>query len=415
MFKDSADIVAPVVAHLIGQGITDLFLALHNENREVSERLVESFRGRANLTVVHHNNPSFMQAAVTNMILSMARREGFDVFLPFDADEFFVSMDPTRNLREVISDWVDSGNGEQMIVPMVNYLVPRDVEEFRARTLKFMPYRVELSPGSDHLLVSQRLRPHFKAIVRLTGIRFAHLVRLVAGSHSAYVGMSKTKMSVPDPETNAPIGVCHIPWRSRTSTLGPPLIGRALETAAPLGDDMSDADDFEILQSTWEEYSLTPEMLDGANLENDVFRLVEDDTCHKILSGIVAAEFDPDDEYCASTQRETETGVKFMSRVLEDDPMFESGVDAIAGQIQYAVDLRAKGVGRRELREKRRRRKDLLRQLQRHKRLVRELRNEITDLKNQIRPPSFARRAISKARRLVRQAFSRLRTKRLND
>ena len=408
MFKDSADIVAPVVAHLIGQGITDFFLVLHNENRDVSERLVDSFRGRANLTLVHHNNPSYMQAAVTNVILSMVRREGFDVFLPFDADEFFVSQDPQRNLREVITDWLASDNGEQMRVPMLNFLVPRDVEDFRARTLERMPYRVELLPGYDRQVVSSRLLPHFKAIVRLSSVRFAHLTRLVAGSHVAHIGVSKTKLYEPDIGKNVPIGVCHIPWRSRASTLGPPLLGRALATGAPRGETTpsADADASKVLQSTWNEYSLTPPMLDGANLENDVFRLVKDDTCGHILSGIIAAEFDPDDDYCASTRQVDVAGVEFISRVLDDDVMFESAVDAVEGQVKYAFDLRTDGLGRREFRAMQRRKRELQRQLRQHKRLVQEMRSEIAILKNR-RPFALVGRVVNKCRRLIRQAISR--------
>ena len=416
MFKDSADIVAPVVAHLIGQGITDFYLVLHNENRDVSDRLVDSFRGRANLTIVHHNNPLYMQAAVTNVILSMARREGFDVFLPFDADEFFVSRIPTQNLSEVLTDWVASGNGDQMRVPMVNFLAPRDVEVFRARSLERMPYRVELLPGYDRHLVSPRLHSHVKAIVRLTGVRFAHLIRVVAGSHSAHIGEPQTKSYVPNLGPHAPIAVCHIPWRSRASTLGPPLLWRALGTAAPLGEKAAsaDADALEVLQSTWNEYSLTPQMLDGASLENDVFRLVEDDTCSRILSGILAAEFNPDDDHCASTRQGSDAGVEFSCRVLEDDVMFESAVDAVAGHVQYAVDLRANGGKRAEIRAKQRRKRELLRQLRQQKVLVRELRSEIADLKKW-RPSTLARRVLNKFQRLILQSASRSRTKRLND
>lgn len=409
IFKDSADIVAPVVAHMIGQGITDFFIVLHNENRDVSEKLVESFRGRANVTVIHHNNPRYMQAAVTNVILSMARREGFDVFLPFDADEFFMSLDPKMTLHEVISDWVTSGNGEQMIVPMVNYLAPNDVEVFRARTLERMPYRVELSPSADHLLVSARLRRQFKTIVRLSGVPFAQLIWIVAGSHSALRGVTSTPKYLPHADTKPPIFVCHVPWRSRASTLEPPLLWRALGTSAPLGNHTSDADDSEVFQSTWDEYSLTPQMLDGVNLHNDVLRLVTDDTCLRVLNGIVAAEFDPDDEYCASTRADSEVKFEFTSQVLADDPMFESAVAAVAGQVKYAADLRGNGVVRREIRENKRRKRELIRQLRQQKKLVRELRSEITILKSQVRPPSLVPRIINKCGRLVRQAMSLIR------
>jgi len=400
---------------MIGQGITDFFLALHNENREVSERFVESFRGRANLTLIHHNNPRYMQAAVTNVILSMARSEGFDVFLPFDADEFFVPREPNHNLREVISDWVSSGNGEQMIVPMVNYLAPSDVEDFRASTLARMPYRVELNPDVDRLLVSSRLRQHFKSIVRISGVRFAHLIWIVAGSHSALRGATNTPSYSPGVDATPPIFVCHIPWRSRASTLEPPLLGRALGTAAPLGDHTSDSDDYEVLQSTWDEYSLTPQMLDGANLKNDVFCLVEDDTCQRILRGIVAAEFDPDDEYCVSTLGDSPVELEFTSRVLADDMMFESAVAAMAGQVQYAADLRANGASRRAIRENTRRKRELIRQLRQQRKVIRDLRNEISLLQSQVRPPSMARRAVNRGRRLISKAISRLRTKRLDD
>ncbi len=410
VFKGSADIVAPVVAHMVSEGITDFFLVLHNESRLISEQLVESFQGRANLTVIHHNHPNFMQAAVTNVILSMARTAGFDVFLPFDADEFFVSTDPDRKLRDVISDWAASGNGEQMIVPMVNYLVPRDVDVFRARTLERMPYRVELTPGSNRLLASPRLRQHRKSVVRLSGVPFADQIWVVAGSHSALRGATNVSQYAAGEGATPPIFVCHVPWRSRAGTLEPPLLWRAVRTAAPLGDHTQDSDDYEVLLSTWNQYSLTPRMLGGFDLENDVFRLVKEGTCLRILSGILAAEFDPDHEYCASTRVDSPAGMGFTSHVLEDDLMFESAVAAVAGQVQFAVALGANGAARKKLRERKRRQRELLRELRDQRRLVRELQGEIAALRERVRPRSFARRVINKGRRLICQAASRLRS-----
>ena len=103
--RGASDILPAVIAHLIGQGITDFYLVLHNEALSVSENLVGAFSTRANLTIIHHDHPAFNHGAISNMLLAQARRDGFDVHLPFDSDEFYVSTDARFTLAKAIEQW----------------------------------------------------------------------------------------------------------------------------------------------------------------------------------------------------------------------------------------------------------------------------------------------------------------------
>jgi hypothetical protein len=340
VFKDSVDILAPVLAHLISQGIKDFYLVLHNEHREVSRQVIDALGTRANFTVFHHNSERFQQGPLTNLLLQMARNEGFDVFLPFDADEFFVSSDPSLTLGEAISSWVAGGEGEQLTAPMVNFLVPNDVEIFTGNVLARIPYRLQLRHDVNSERVNRRLRPLVKTVVRISGISEAREIWLTRGNHDSLRGVTSLTRKPSRKGSRPLVFVCHIPWRSQSSALNPPLLHRALATAVPKQAHSEDLEPHAVLLSTWAEYSLTAEMLAGEHLEHEFFSLMPDDTCSRILTELTVAGFDPDDPYCRSAKTPAASAVAHTARVFENDLVFDSAVVALMSQYRRVNEQR---------------------------------------------------------------------------
>ena len=338
-FKWAGEIVAPVIAHFISQGVTDFFLTLHAEHPGVETELERAFGGRANLTIVRHNNTTFRQAAITNMLLSMAREEGFTVFIPFDADEFYVPVDPTLTLRDTIEAWVRSDHGEQMLVPMHNFLVPRDTEFFRARTLGRMPYRVVVKPGVSKEKLNLRLLPQYKSISRISGIPNGRQTFVIAGNHRTLRLGAQLPEFIPSVDVPSPIKICHVPFPSRNMTATPAMAHRAQRAAVTAAGNKSEPQSPEALRSeTWKNSSLNQHQLDGRDLDRPFFTLVSDESCRHILNRIIDAGFDVDDPWCRSLD-ESDSSHAFVTRHFNDSLLFDAGVSAVHAQVGHASAL----------------------------------------------------------------------------
>jgi hypothetical protein len=339
IFKWSGEIVAPVIAHLISQGITDFYLVLHCDHDEVEMELERSFGSRANLTIVRHNHAAFRQAAATNMLMSMAREEGFDVFIPFDADEFYLPEDETRILRDVIEEWVDSDNGEQLIVELSNFLVPGDTEFFRARTLGRMPYRVAVKPKVKKEQLNLRLLSQYKSISRMSGSPQARASFVIGGNHRTFSRGENLPLFRPDGASSPPDKICHVPFPSRHMVMNPSMAHRAHRAATTAADNPAEpklAKD--LRETTWRQTSLTKTQLAGRNLSRPYFTLVRDDTCQRILSRLIDSGFDVDDPWCRSVTP-TNSSVAFVTRVYSDNLLFDAGVTAVQAQVSHVSSL----------------------------------------------------------------------------
>ncbi len=351
-FKWAGEILAPVIAHLISQGITDFYLALHADHPGVEAELERAFGQRANLTIVRHGNVAFRQAAITNMLLNMAREEGFDVFVPFDADEFYVPVDASRTLADVLNDWVVSGNGEQMLVPMPNFLAPRDTKYFRARTLGRMPYRVSLHEGVSQEEITVRLFTHKKSISRISDSSQARLTFITSGNHRTLRAGEQLSAYTPAQGEVVPIKICHVPFPSWNMTVNPSLAGRAKRAAGVVLTNRDESHDVDgdpvasrqldttqhLLEANWKEFSLTNRQIAGHGLASRHFTLEPDDTCQQILDSITEAGFDADDPWCCSIEH-VRSSQSFVTRQFDNHLVFDAGVTAVHAQIGHVSAL----------------------------------------------------------------------------
>jgi hypothetical protein len=343
--KDADDILPVLVAHYIRHGIRDFYLVQHGDQPDVSEKLVATMGKLANFTIYHHNNPYFRQAAMTNMLLELARADGFDVFLPFDSDEFFDVTDAERTLGEVLDEWVRSNNGEQLIVPMFNYLAPRDTEVFGPQTLRRITHRVRPKVGVTREQLSARMLPLHKSIARLRGSSAAELANVVLGNHETLGPRTLLSVfepdvpSVPGAPASYPVVVRHLPRRSRAFTMEPLLLQRALETSVTSGESPEAPGILARLEATWQAFSLDPAMDPHVIREEEFFVLEPDDACARILDNIDRAGFDTSDARCRSTETREAPTASYSSQIYIDDPAFDAGVSATHVQFLRAKEI----------------------------------------------------------------------------
>lgn len=366
--KDAADILPVLVAHYIRHGIRDFYLVMHCDQPDVSKQLVATMGKLANFTIYHHNGQDFHQAAMTNMLLQLARADGCEVFLPFDSDEFYEPTDGARILADVISEWVAGGNGEQMHVPMFNYFAPNDTEVFSPQTLGQISHRVRVRPGVSKEDLNSRFWWLRKSISRIDDAPQAEKINVTIGNHQTLRSREPLKLftplvpSEPDVPESYPIVIRHIPWRSREFTTRPALLSRALFTAVRNGEDFSTDEHARLFEETWDAYSTTPGADVNKTYDYEQFSLIPDDACVRILTRLEEAGFDISDTWCRPTSvspsalsrgSTASTTGEFVSRVFVDDPAFDAGVMATRAQDSRANRERDRVIEMRERKDER--------------------------------------------------------------
>ncbi len=331
--RGASDILPAVIAHLIGQGIADFYLVLHNEALSVSENLVGAFSTRANLTIIHHDNPTFTPGALSNMLLAQARRDGFDVYLPFDSDEFYVSTDSRFSLTEAIEQWFVHETTEQLHVPNKNFLGPRHLDDFTTRSLGLMTHRLEYKPGVRNNDMKTRLEAMRKSVSRLSGIPDAEFTTVQAGNHSTYRGKNRLTRKPPTPPLNFNIEILHVPFRSRATTENPLLLARAVAATGRNRDDLTQAELAKLFRDMWNDVSLSAEEQAVSLTDKGNYLLYADDALMRILTGIADSGFDVDDPWCASRGTPVPRP-EYSSRVIVNEPFFDLAITALSAALR---------------------------------------------------------------------------------
>jgi hypothetical protein len=136
--------------------------------------------------VLRKETPAFFQSAMFRALTELARVDGFDVAVGFDADEFWCSTVPGHTLAEQIALEMSPGL-DGLSVPVVNYAQHRDVETFRLESLQTAGYSVipQLDTTGSPLEMVDAGLPFLalpfpsKVVARLAGD-----VRFTEGQHS---------------------------------------------------------------------------------------------------------------------------------------------------------------------------------------------------------------------------------------
>ncbi|MCF8546899.1 MAG: glycosyltransferase family 2 protein [Microbacteriaceae bacterium] len=218
MIFDSWDIAASVIAHFVSQGVTDFYLADHRSTGNPRDEFLSTIPENAVIHWVRKESPRFTQMVTLTALANLARKDGFEAFIAFDADEFFVGSE--RPLVDEIVDWLDNESTMSLRCEMINFYQSHEVQTFTPGALSSVRYSANkgLAPNESR----QERNPQFrrfpfyyrrsKAIMRLVPGSEGDCDWINFGNH--HVMNISTKERYPATRS-ATIKVLHLPYRSR--------------------------------------------------------------------------------------------------------------------------------------------------------------------------------------------------------
>ena len=218
MIFDSWDIAPSVIAHLVSQGVTDFYLADHRSTGSPREEFLSTIPKNAVIHWVRKESPRFTQMVTLTALANLARKDGFEAFIAFDADEFFVGSD--RSLVDEIEDWLDTESTIALRCEMINFYQSHDVQTFTPRALSSVRYSANKGLGPN--AGPQERNPQFrrfpfyyrrsKVIMRLVPGGEGDYDWINFGNHHVVNISTKERYAATRSET---IKVLHLPYRSR--------------------------------------------------------------------------------------------------------------------------------------------------------------------------------------------------------
>jgi hypothetical protein len=139
---DSHELLRASMTHLVLNGIRDFYLYDHGSDPHLASVLCDAFGADGvRVTVLRKETPPFFQSAMLDVLTTLARMDGFETALAFDADEFWCSTDPGRTLSYQISAHLTEGL-TTLRVPVLNYVQHREVATFDVGSLATARYAV---------------------------------------------------------------------------------------------------------------------------------------------------------------------------------------------------------------------------------------------------------------------------------
>lgn len=220
MIFESWDIAGAVVAHMVNQGITDFYIVDHRSSGNPRDQFLREIPAEAKIRWVRKNSPLFSQATTMTALAHLARKDGFDAFVPFDADEFFTGK--SRPLIDEVRDWLATTNTRALLCVMENFYQSRDVEDFTAADLAQVHYLAQRGEKPTEYFLDRSFefaRYAFsaqpkKAIMRLVPGSDGDFDWLLQGNHRV---LNMTTGDFYPETTSTTVSVLHLPCRSRSS------------------------------------------------------------------------------------------------------------------------------------------------------------------------------------------------------
>jgi hypothetical protein len=220
MIFDSWDIAVAVVTHMVNQGITDFYILDHRSSGNPRDQFLREIPAEAKIRWVRKNSPLYTQATVMTALAHLARKDGFDAFIPFDADEFFTGK--SRPLIDEVRDWLATTDTRALLCVMENFYQSREVEVFTPQDLSHVHYLAQRGKKPAEFILNRSFEfARYAFSVRLTKT----IMRLVPGPDGDFDWLLQGNHRVLNmtsgefyPETQSTdISVLHLPCRSRNS------------------------------------------------------------------------------------------------------------------------------------------------------------------------------------------------------
>ncbi|MEO0024255.1 MAG: hypothetical protein RL196_696 [Actinomycetota bacterium] len=217
VFYRTEDILVSAIWNLVSQGILDFYLIRHDEPGTEIETLLDEFRGHARIRLVSKTTAPFVQGRMMTFLAQAARADGFDVFVPFDSDEFLQNATDAPPLLEQLGVLARSKDVAWLLTckDLVQESTVDIFSEPHLLSAKFAcQKRIGFAP-SDSAEISH-LGQRFaepagqKVIINLNCLPSDNDFHIYEGQHSLYV-RSKSTQGRPI-ET---LAIAHLPYRSR--------------------------------------------------------------------------------------------------------------------------------------------------------------------------------------------------------
>jgi hypothetical protein len=148
--RDSHELLVASIKHLALNGIADFYLYDHGSDPDLASVASQEFRsGAIRVHVLRKETRPFFQRVMVSALAELARMDGFEVAVAFDADEFWCSTAEGKSLAAQVASEMAAGV-DALRVPVVNYVQHRDVDAFREDSLLECRYSVvpRVNPNS---------------------------------------------------------------------------------------------------------------------------------------------------------------------------------------------------------------------------------------------------------------------------
>jgi hypothetical protein len=145
--RNSQELLLAAMTHLAMNGIGDFYLYDHDSDPDLASVLAHAFCGSGvRAHVLRKETPRFFQRAMVGVLTELARIDGFEAVLAFEAEEFWCSTVPGHTLADQIAIEM-TGGLDALRVPVLNYVQHRDVAAFHVDSLATCRY--SMMPHAD--------------------------------------------------------------------------------------------------------------------------------------------------------------------------------------------------------------------------------------------------------------------------
>ena len=202
MVKDEADIIEPVVRHMVGQ--VDTVLVADNGSTDGTREILHGLP--VPVTVVDDPEPGYYQSEKMTRLAALAAEQGAEWVVPFDADEWWYS--PFGRITDVLN-----GLDEYHIVtaPLYDHVATGS------------------DPGTGDPVTRMGWRRHDPAPLAKVACRAMSAVVIEQGNHGAHYPPART--------VDGQLVVRHFPYRSVEQFVRKVRNGAAAYAATDLPDD----------------------------------------------------------------------------------------------------------------------------------------------------------------------------------